>query len=134
MKIYALRDRFLDYFLDPVTQATDQNALQAVSTHVSGEMSDAITQAPHHFELWRLARVEKDGHIVPDREFLADVNTLVRARREPTRPGAANAPRPATNRPGDIGAAPGHAGDGNRPEAVQNGLGEQKDKAPASHP
>lgn len=97
MKIYALRDRFLDYYLDPVTQHDDKAALQAVSTHVSGDLNDAIQSAPHHFELWRLGKVE-NGHVIPEKEFLADVHSLVRARRPATGAKPATPERTAAER------------------------------------
>jgi len=78
MKIYAVRDRLIDYMMPPFIAPGDKEALASLADLVNGETKHAITQAPHHFEIWRLGEVTEEGHIHPNREFLADASGLVR--------------------------------------------------------
>ncbi|AXH77960.1 MAG: nonstructural protein [Microviridae sp.] len=43
-----------------------------------GEATSDIAQAPHHYEVWQLGIVQ-DGHITPEREFITDCSSLLRA-------------------------------------------------------
>lgn len=79
MNIYAIRDRLIDYYMQPFVGPDDKNVLAAVARTINqGEMTSDIAQAPHHFEVWRLGRVTEDGHIDVSKEFLADCSSLVR--------------------------------------------------------
>lgn len=81
MKIYALRDRLLDYFLVPFVAPSDNDVKAALAQRINttrGDIEDALIQAPHHFELWQLGGVEEDGNIVPKLDFLADCSSLIR--------------------------------------------------------
>ncbi|QCQ85021.1 nonstructural protein [Blackfly microvirus SF02] len=92
MKIYAVRDRLIDYFQQPFAAPGDKEVLTAISAAVNTEGNDnAIAQAPHHYEVWRLGEVDDQGHINASKEFLADVSSLVRRnirRAEEGEPGA----------------------------------------------
>lgn len=80
MKIYALRDRLIDYYMQPFVGPDDKNVLASVARLVNnGEVTSDITQAPHQFEVWSLGHVTDDGHLVPERNYLADCASLVRA-------------------------------------------------------
>lgn len=103
MNIYAIRDRMIDYFMQPFPGPDDKNVLAAVATRVNqGEPTDAICQAPHHFEVWKLAEIHNDGHITPARELIADCASLVRAsvRQDGTGPAHQGAHRGAGSYPG----------------------------------
>ncbi|QXP08239.1 MAG: nonstructural protein [Arizlama microvirus] len=79
MNIYAIRDRLLDYYMQPFAGPEDKAVLAAVARTINTQenMSD-IAQAPHHFEVWRIGKVTTDGHIQQDRELIADCASLVR--------------------------------------------------------
>lgn len=95
MNIYAIRDRLIDYYMDPFVAPNDHNVKASVSNVVTNpESTNAISQAPHHFEIWRIGKVE-EGHVVPDREYIADCSSLVRTRREPPKTGAGPAQKAA---------------------------------------
>lgn len=108
MKLYAIRDRLLDYFLQPFTGPGDKEVMGSLATSINTEEStNAIQAAPHHFELWRLAEIEQEtGHVKASHEFLCDCSSLLRGRVRDlaaTEPGAgANAatPRRSTRPPG----------------------------------
>lgn len=79
MKIYAIKDRLIDYFLTPFAAPGDKEVMASVAATINRPgNNDAIAQAPHHFEVWSLGHVTEDGHLVPEREFLGDCSSLVR--------------------------------------------------------
>lgn len=84
MKIYAVRDRLIDYFLQPFVGNTDKQIMASLAIYINNrENTDALAQAPQHFELWRLGEVLEDGQIIAYKEFLADCSTLIRATTDP---------------------------------------------------
>lgn len=114
MKIYAIRDRLINYFMAPFA-GPDQHAdiFAAVATQVNGDTNDAICQAPHHFEIWTLGEVQEDGTLVPKREFLADCSSLVRTgiRKGVASPNGNRPPNHAQNESrGPLGGDPQPAG------------------------
>lgn len=78
MKIYALRDRMLDYFLNPFAAPADTDVLGSISNLVNAGDMSGLAQAPHHFEVWRLGEVTVDGNIVASKELLAEAHSLIR--------------------------------------------------------
>lgn len=81
MRIYCLRDRLIDYYMQPFAAPNHKAVLAAIAQTVNrqdGPLND-IQQAPHHFEIWQLGLVTEDGHLTPEREFIADVSSLVRS-------------------------------------------------------
>lgn len=108
MNIYGIRDRMIDWFIQPPFFApNDNSAMASLAEIVNGETRHAITQAPHHFELWRLGEVnEETGQLVPSREYLADASSLLRGN---FRPAASEGHRdPASQQPaGRSTEAPG---------------------------
>lgn len=80
MKMYAVRDRLVDYFLQPFFAPSDAQALSAVAMTVNDQESKhAITLHPEHFEVWRLAELDENtGQIGGNREFLQDAASLFR--------------------------------------------------------
>jgi len=79
LNIYAVKDRLIDYFLQPFAGPDDKAVLAAMARQVNTENSTSdIAQAPHHFEVWRLGRVNDEGHIDAKKEFLADCSSLIR--------------------------------------------------------
>lgn len=79
MNLYAIRDRLIDYYMQPFAEHNDKAVLLGVSQAVNNlESNSAISKAPHHYEIWKLGYVTEDGHLVPEREFLADCSSLIR--------------------------------------------------------
>lgn len=80
MRIYAIRDRLIDYFMAPFAAPGDKEVLAAMAHRINlvGETNDAIAQAPHHFEIWKLGEVNEDGHITAAQDFIADCSSLIR--------------------------------------------------------
>jgi len=79
MKIYALRDKLINYFMLPFAAPSDADVLAGIAQQVNTQESmSAIAQAPHHFEIWKLGEVDDQGHITPKKELLADANSLIR--------------------------------------------------------
>jgi len=79
MKIYAIKDRLLDYYMTPFAAPSDKEVLGSIARTVNqGGSEEPIVTNPHHFEIWRLAEVTDDGHIVEARELLADASALIR--------------------------------------------------------
>lgn len=94
MKIYAIRDRLIDYWQQPFAGPDDKAVMQALARSVNnGDTTNDIAQAPHHFELHQLGEVSEDGHLIPERRFICDCAQLVRGRvRDQPGPGSAEAP------------------------------------------
>lgn len=79
MKIYAIRDRLIDYFQQPFAGPDDKNVLASVARLINnGEITSDIAQAPHHFEIWELGEIDQEGHINATRKLVADCGSLVR--------------------------------------------------------
>lgn len=95
MKIYAVKDRLIDYFLQPFAGPDDKNVLAAVSQQINSGDTHAISQAPQHFEVWRLGEVDQEGNLIARKEFIADCASLVR----PGIRGAASAQRGGAEAP-----------------------------------
>lgn len=82
--------------MQPFVGPDDKTVLASVARLINqGDVTSDIAQAPHHFEVWRLATVTPEGHIEPDRELLQDCAALVRrdlrgyrVGRDPESPGA----------------------------------------------
>jgi len=82
----------LDYFQDPFVAPNDYNVMASVANVINNsEVQSAIAQAPHHFEIWRIATVDDQGHIHESRDFIADASSLVRTGREPPESGTPTA-------------------------------------------
>lgn len=106
MKIYSIRDRFLDYYMTPFVGESDQPVIAAVAALINnGETNDALTKAPQHFEIWRLAEVnDKTGEVTADRNFICDCTSLIRGGVRHSglkgNPEAAGTARPGQGEPG----------------------------------
>lgn len=93
MKIYAVRDRLINYYMNPFAAPDDQNVMAAVSSQISNpEDKSALAQAPHHFEIWSLGELKEDGHIEAKKEWIADCASLIRTGVRKTEPGIGNSP------------------------------------------
>lgn len=80
MGIYAVRDRMLNYFMVPFAGPNDNAVLAAIAQQVNVPGSlDAIAQAPHQFEVWKIGEVTDQGFITPEHELVASCDTLIRA-------------------------------------------------------
>jgi len=79
VKIYAIRDRLLDYYMQPFAGPEDKAVLASIAAMINrqGEQSD-IAQAPHHFEIWKIGVIIENGNIQPCKELLATAESLVR--------------------------------------------------------
>lgn len=101
MKIYGIRDRLLDYYVQLFLADNDKVTLSTTAEAVNGERGHAIEKAPHHFEIWRLGNIDEKGDVTPDKEYICDCSSLVR---EPSRPGRGldrRESRPDRQAPGD---------------------------------
>jgi len=79
MKIYALRDKLISYYMTPFAAPSDKEVMQSIAVAVNNlEENNAIAKAPHHFEIWHLGQVTEDGEIVADKYLVADCNALIR--------------------------------------------------------
>lgn len=87
MKLYAIKDRMLNYYMTPFASQDDNAVLASISETVNLDGQHAIQQAPQHFEIWQIGEVDEDGHITPRKEFLTTCDTLIRPRRSTAEPG-----------------------------------------------
>lgn len=95
MKIYAIRDRLLDYYQQPFIAQDDKPVLAAVSNQLHNGANLDWQNAPHHFEIWRLGKVTEEGHLEQNRELLATLDSLIRNDlRHPARRPASDAEAP----------------------------------------
>lgn len=80
MNIYAIRDKLIDYFMQPFMGPSDKEVLAAVAISVNNpDSKEPIHHAPHHFEIWRLGKIDQEtGEVIRDGEFIADAASLVR--------------------------------------------------------
>lgn len=80
LKLYAIRDRLIGYFMQPFPGPSDHQVKAAVANNVNNtESNHAVTQAPHQFELWRLAGIDEEtGKVTGEPEYLCDLSSLVR--------------------------------------------------------
>lgn len=89
MKIYALRDRLLNYYLPPFVAPEDNQVKASLANVVNSGDATGVAQAPQHFELWRLGEVTPEGHVLGAKELLCDCHALIRAQPGKTEPGYA---------------------------------------------
>lgn len=69
----------LDYFLPALIASSEKQVMASLAMSVnSGETADALTQAPHHFELWELGTIDDEGNVTPTRKLITDASSLVR--------------------------------------------------------
>lgn len=84
MIIAAIRDRLMDYFMQPFAAPGVPQLLSAISKQVSNDQEgNDIAQAPHQFEVWKLGTVDDQGHIHVERVYLCDCSSLIRSRVRP---------------------------------------------------
>lgn len=85
MKIYAIRDRLIDYYMQPFPAHSDKDVLNSLANMLSMENnSDPVAQAPHHFEIWKLCEIDNETGLASGKpEFLADCAGLIRPGRQP---------------------------------------------------
>lgn len=83
MKLYAIRDRLLEYFQRPFIGDTDATVLAAVATAINTEANVDFAQTPTHFEVWQLAEIsEESGQVRPTPKFISNCSDLRRGIRE----------------------------------------------------
>lgn len=123
MKIFAVRDRLLDYYMQPFVGPNHKEVQAALARTVNNlEDTNGISQAPHHFELWELGEITEEGHITPTRILVCDCASLIRvgvrskAEREAQAAAIATGPDPGPN-PGN--GRPGRALNGSVPHPPQ---------------
>lgn len=119
MNIYAVRDRLIDYYMQPFVGPNDKEVMAALARTVNNiEDTNGIAQAPHHFELWELGTIDEEGNITPTRKLVCDCASLIRAglRERPTagRHPAGSPPGLSQNAPDHL-AGGAHANDGSVP-------------------
>lgn len=115
MRIYAIRDRMLDYFLTPFASRTDKEVLGGIAAGINnGDSKDALAQTPHHFEVWCIGEVLEDGSIVAAKVLIADCGSLVR----PGRPSAESGGGPYQEASGGRRGPQGGDGGKSRPRTA----------------
>lgn len=115
----------IDYFMVPFCAPDDKSVLAAMAQRVNdttgAPTGDAIIQAPHHFEIWKLGEVEENGHIKSEIDFLADCSSLVRSGiRNETQ--TSRGDRPVEGVPGESRGRPvgDRAGPGTHPQTTKD--------------
>jgi len=79
MKVFAIKDRLIDYFMQPFVAHDEKGVMAAIANVINTEpYKDAIAQAPHHFEIWRLGEVDENGHLHTSKELIAGCESLIR--------------------------------------------------------
>lgn len=76
--IYAIRDRLIDYFMRPFAAQDDKEVLASIAHAINQGDNSAISQTPHHFEIWRLGSVTEEGDLRAGKELIADCSSLIR--------------------------------------------------------
>jgi len=100
VKIYALRDKLIDYYMTPFAAQTDKDVLGGIANAVNNqEENSAISKAPHHFEIWCIGHVTEAGEIVPDKYLIADASSLVRPTGQEKRDHKVGGPLNGSQRP-----------------------------------
>lgn len=82
MNLYALRDRMIDYYIQPFAAPGDNEVIAAIAQRVNTQGDpDAISQAPHHFQIWKLAEFNQEtGHLTGEPKLIAECAGLIRSR------------------------------------------------------
>jgi len=71
----------LNYWLTPICADNDTAMMHSLSTIVNNQQSNhAITQAPHHYDLYLLGEVTEDGGIKPKKEWICEASHVIRTR------------------------------------------------------
>jgi len=77
--IYAIRDRLLDHLMQPFVAPNDKVVLASISEAINNpDNKHAISQAPHHYEIYKLGEVQEDGTLVPKMDFISEASSLIR--------------------------------------------------------
>jgi len=124
LKLYAIRDRMLDYYQRPIALDNPQDLLATLARRLNNPeapQSDEISQAPDHFEVWQIATVDDQGHIGAERQFITNCSNLIRGGVRKIQPaGGSRPPGEAAGRAIHARGAPGTANSGNGAAAVQD--------------
>jgi len=117
LKIFAIRDRLLDYYQAPMAQMRSSDLVAAIANQLNNpETAYEINQAPEQFEVWQLGYVTDDGHLVPDRVLVCNCAQLIRASVWHKRTGSpAAAPEPTPNHGGAHSGTGANGGPGPSP-------------------
>jgi len=110
VKIYAIRDRLVDYFMTPFAAPETRPVMAALATTINSGDSSDLAANPHHFELWELGQVQEDGHITPTREFVCDLSSLIRPGIRKGRAGEGHQGLGADQTAGQVPQEPGRTG------------------------
>lgn len=78
MKLYAIRDRMLDYYMHPWAAPDDKQAMAGIATQVNNPDAGPISQAPQHFELWELGTINETGDITAQKTIICNCANLIR--------------------------------------------------------
>lgn len=94
MKIYSIRDRMMDYFMQPFIGPDDKPVIAGVAEQINGDGIHAINRTPHYFEIWRLGEINEEGEVTAAKELIAECGSLVRGSvREQPAPGDRTLPQ-----------------------------------------
>lgn len=100
MKLYSIRDRLLNYYMQPFIGPGDNQTLAAISNDINNEERNGpLQKTPSHFEVWTLATIDEEtGDVTPAKEFLADCASLIRPSIRSDRAGPTHQAAPAPGR------------------------------------
>lgn len=124
MKIFAIRDRMLDYFQPPVCVHRVEDLMAAIAKGINGEgeARNELAQAPDHYELWKIGEVDDQGHIRAERKLVANCSQLIRGGVWKRQPGAAGLDAEAPGGRAQMRSPSGGPANGNGSQAVQDAL------------
>jgi len=79
MNLYSIRDRLVNYYMVPFPAPSHHQVKAAIAQQINNGDTNAISQAPHQFEIWQLATLDEEtGRITECREYICDVSSLIR--------------------------------------------------------
>lgn len=136
MKLYAIRDRLLEYFQRPFIGDTDATVLAAVATAINTEANVDFAKTPTHFEVWTLATInEETGTVTGAPKFIANCSDLRRGHGEDrihrvtadasTAPQGGARPKGSPGQPGTLNRAPEDATQSQTGTSGEGGQGSQ---------
>lgn len=120
MKLYAIRDRLLEYFQRPFIGDTDATVLAAVATAINTEANVDFAKTPTHFEVWVLAEIQEEtGQVKATPKFISNCSDLRRGIRETGIHRASESQDPAAGRGTEVkGPPPYHGATDRGPEGT----------------
>jgi hypothetical protein len=81
MKIYAIHDRLIDFWMRPFAAPDNKEVMHSLATQVNNDENvNPINQAPHQFDLYELGHIDEQGNLHAERKQICTLSSLIRAR------------------------------------------------------